>query len=367
MKRLGILVREDADQKPGGDVSLANEFSRLLSAKYLPHVVRPSEFDVGAFDAVILFNIDQPHEPYRVAKTCVANDVPFYLYPLHHKSEYVKRYIREGTSGLQRTVAQITGFNPILYETLVGALRLTVSGRVSELLHYRGMSVAARFLVTRARAVCVSSIAEAGSIAEDFSIPNASYSVVRHVFESSNAGFHRTPATSRPLILCAGRIEPRKNQLALARVARTLDDCDVLFVGKANDNHPTYFRELTAEIEGAPHMSWLDQVDLPTLLSLIKRAAAYVNVSWFEVFSLIDLMALAAGTPCVLSSGSYIKEEFATLPNNVTFVEPYNCDAWECAIRSATKHSSETGMAFDTSWSRAGVASSWDALLAATS
>lgn len=108
-------------------------------------------------------------------------------------------------------------------------------------------------------------------------------------------------------ILCVGRIEPRKNQLLLARAARDLDR-QIVFIGHEGD---AGYAALVGAAAGEkavfiPRM----EPDDPLLRSAFRGASAFCLPSWAEGAPLAALEAGAAGVPLVLSSLSAEREYF---------------------------------------------------------
>lgn len=127
------------------------------------------------------------------------------------------------------------------------------------------------------------------------------------------AGPTLVPATG-PAIGCVGRIEPRKNQVALveafARLHRTHPRATLTLVGPVADE--TYARRLTATIRrlrlGA-HVRVTGQVKDVT--RLVRRWSLFVSLSSDEGQGLAVLEAMALGVPVVATRVAGI-EDFLT-------------------------------------------------------
>ena len=311
--RVLFVVRDDATSKPGGDVDLAKSFSKIVEEfeGFFVSTVSYGAFDAENADIAVLFNIDQPFDNYLVARACLRNHVPYLIYTLHHKTDAVARFLRHGTHGTQWLVARFARSSPFAYETIMGAVRSMTGSRIGRLLQYVGMKQAARYVLKNADCVLVSCEAEAHFLAEDFGVSDAPIAIVPHFFPSrpiltDEVEREQTPIPGRPFILCAGRIEPRKNQLSVAKLASLHPEFFFLFIGKKNSRHPSYIRKFDEVLNTTDNLEWRDHVSYHDLFQIIRNCTIYINMSWFEVFSLIDLMALAEGKKCILSTGSYL-------------------------------------------------------------
>lgn len=110
-----------------------------------------------------------------------------------------------------------------------------------------------------------------------------------------------------PFVLCAARVEPRKNQLSLALALRGLGVRLVLAGAVLPGNEP-YMTACRAACPDLVHVSHLDR---PSLAHAYAAAAVHALPSWFETTGLSTLEALAAGTPAVAGRGPCVDEYFA--------------------------------------------------------
>jgi len=133
-------------------------------------------------------------------------------------------------------------------------------------------------------------------------------------------------------------------------------------VGKKNMNHGRYVRNFEKAVAANANMEWRDQVTLVTLQHLISTARAYINLSWFEVFSLIDLMALTSGTPSVLSTGSYLYDEINSRGafEGVEFVNPADIAAASKTLTSLPRQAAiARSVIMDETWTEPAIRSKW--------
>jgi glycosyltransferase involved in cell wall biosynthesis/predicted SAM-dependent methyltransferase len=124
----------------------------------------------------------------------------------------------------------------------------------------------------------------------------------------------------RDYVLSVGRIEPRKNQLLLARALRDTN-IDLVLVG--DPARPDY-ADLVRQHGGHVHVVGRLSHEDPVLRSAFAGARAFALPSWSEGAPLVALEAAAFGTPLVLSDRSGEREYFGPLAR---YVDPLDLDA----------------------------------------
>jgi glycosyltransferase involved in cell wall biosynthesis len=125
-------------------------------------------------------------------------------------------------------------------------------------------------------------------------------------FFTGTAERGRTLLGEDPYILCVGRIEPRKNQLSLARAMRSVPRRLVL-LGTVLPGNEAYLRACQEALPSLVHISHVGD----RLPHVYAAADVHVLPSWYETTGLTTLEALAAGTPCVAGRGPCVDDYFA--------------------------------------------------------
>lgn len=137
--------------------------------------------------------------------------------------------------------------------------------------------------------------------------------------------FYRTYGV-RDYVLCVGRIEPRKNQLALVQAMRTTDVPLVLLGHASNDEYAALIQRLRWPglhlVDRLPHGS-------PLWRSAFLNARLFALPSWAEGGPLAALEAAAAGLPLVVADHADEREHF---PDLATFVDPSDIEAIRAAV-----------------------------------
>jgi len=128
-------------------------------------------------------------------------------------------------------------------------------------------------------------------------------------------------------ILCAARIEPRKNQLALLKAASGLGR-PVVLMGRIQS--PGYWKAcLMAKGVDLYHM---EESPPEMVASAMAAAAVHVLPSWYETPGLASLEAALAGCQVVTTDRGTAREYFQDL---VYYCDPASIDSIREAIRKA--------------------------------
>lgn len=122
--------------------------------------------------------------------------------------------------------------------------------------------------------------------------------------------------------LCVGRIEPRKNQLALIRAHHGMK-IPLVLIGKAVSRYTDY--ETRCRREAGPNVHFVGYLppDSELLQSAYAACDTFALPSWFETPGLAALEASLAGAKLVITEGGSTREYFGedaqyVSPNRIT-------------------------------------------------
>ena len=112
-------------------------------------------------------------------------------------------------------------------------------------------------------------------------------------------------------LICTGRIDPAKNSLELAHLAREAQ-VPLLFVGKPMEGCSDYWEQFRQLIDNkyVKHHSYVREEQ--ELIKLLRTARGYVLMSRFENWSLAAHEAVACGLPLLLPDQRWARERFGT-------------------------------------------------------
>jgi len=143
------------------------------------------------------------------------------------------------------------------------------------------------------------------------------------------------PSSGRPVVLCVGTIEPRKNQPRILRAMVEAQaagaDFNGLFVGNAGWLDGPFRQEFAAAVAAGHRLELREQVDDGELHALYERAAFTVYCSLDEGLGLPIVESLRRGRPCLTSDRGSMRE-VAEITGGCLLVDPENTPAIAEAI-----------------------------------
>jgi len=158
--------------------------------------------------------------------------------------------------------------------------------------------------------------AEARQLVRYFAVPRRKIRIVPNAACDHFAGASAAPFEQefglRRFVLCPGRIEPRKNQLALIEALRGSGLCLVI-LGQPAVGFEWYFRRCRQRADENVVFLPALRHDDPLLASAYAAADCVVLCSWFETPGLAALEAALCGTHVVVPSRGSAREYFDTL------------------------------------------------------
>jgi glycosyltransferase involved in cell wall biosynthesis len=184
--------------------------------------------------------------------------------------------------------------------------------------------------------IVTNSDTESDQLAGVLALPRDRFSTVLNGFDARFA--NAEPALFRdklgiggPFILNVGNIEPRKNQLLLARTAKRLE-LPLVLIGHSRD--AAYADQVMAE--GGSTIRYLGPIEHqdPLLGAAYAACAVFALPSTLETPGLAALEAAAAGAPIVITSEGSTRDYFA---DHAHYVDPHNCDDLIRSVDAALK------------------------------
>jgi len=177
--------------------------------------------------------------------------------------------------------------------------------------------------------------AEAKQLTRHFAVPPERIQAVPNGADERFADADPEPFArlvgARGFVLCAGRIEPRKNQLGLLRAMRGTD-IPVVVLGDAVPGHEQYAAECRrAAGAGARFIGRLDHDD-PLLASAYAACGCLVLAGWYETPGLAALEAGMSGAALVLPRRGAAQEYFG---EHALYVMPGDLPGIRNAISAA--------------------------------
>ena len=297
-----LRIRSDVERFPGGDYQQLLKTRAALERLGVATRVAPGLAEIDdPVDVVHLFNTTRIHETAVQFDQARRRGVPVVISPIWHSLAEMKRCYRR----LYRLP-----FFPI--NAYLAAKEAWYAWR-SKLPVY--LPAVTRFAGTQrrvlagAQAVLPNSEVERRILERETGVEPKKTFIVPFGFDPPTVA--PRPWPERRDLLCAGRIEPRKNQLAVIEAFKSLGrtpDKLVLY-GSWNTSHTGY----VARVKKALVPGWVEYGGLlpqDALHAAFARAKAVVLASFFETFGMVALEAIACGANVCIGDTGYTRGFF---------------------------------------------------------
>ena len=301
MMLVDYVVRCDADVRSGGDLLQVSQYAKALSDLGVDvRIVKARDrLDLRRGAVAHFVNTARPYE--LLAGVAEAGDHPIVISPIHHSLRDFRRMRRaESGQGLRSYLGRLP--EPVREWLATGARRATTKSDSRAAIAKRAIFSLPQVpnvwgqvgeALNRAAAVTTLSAAEERVLRLDTGwnglnavrIPNGG-----PVLSSKVPDWHHRS----PTIVSIGRVEPRKRQVEVARIAAK-NGVPVHFVGAPNESTPAYIRDFESVIESSPYLSWSGALDHSDVCGLLQETRVLLNASWAEVQSLVDIEAISNG------------------------------------------------------------------------
>ena len=303
-----FCLRRDACSKKGGDSLKVDRYVDGLARIGVSSSVfnSPSELpdkpEIGG--VVHIFNTQVPFENLRYFKWAKKNNFHLIFSTIHHSHYYTDKYHCDGF------LKKIIGLSLLTY----------IQALAKELIVYRTLDNISSFLfspnninkklIDESRYVLPLSLQEKEHLENDFDIvvKKGDFGIIQNGITYDAC--HLNPCRDREIdVLVVGRVEPRKNQVKLAKIL-SMTDYKVVFVGAENDNHARYFDSFVDTVNAGKNLSYVGKKDYDELQEIYLNAKVSLSNSYFEVVSQVDLEAVTLGCKPIVSEGSAIFDYF---------------------------------------------------------
>ncbi len=329
MVRALWLVRRDLEQHRGGDTTQILSTAEALRRRGVQvDLASERPADLRTYDIFHLFHLDRVWENVEHARRLRAAGRPLVLSTIYWPSD---EFDRGGRVGLQGRLARLVGSNAYQnLRVLQRHLLATIEGRRPP--HFSRAWFSFRRgvheLLAAAAVLLPNSRAEQAQIERQFEIMRPVV-IVPNAADTATFGPPNEPAPRRDGVLCVGRIEPRKNQLALIEALRGTG-IPLTLVGRSGRFYQQYYARCQ-EAAGA-HVRFLDAQPPAALRELYHRARVHACVSWYETPGLVSLEAALCGCALVVTPGGCTREYFGDAAH---YARPEDPDFIRAAVQTA--------------------------------
>jgi glycosyltransferase involved in cell wall biosynthesis len=319
-----MRIRSDVERFPGGDYVQLLKTKAALDQLGVESTVAPGLRDVGGpFDVVHLFNTTRIHETAVQCEQAIRHGLPVVISPIWHSLADMKRCYRR----LYRLpLFPITAYLAAKEAWYARRSGLPVYPRAS--LNFRGTQ---RRVLSAARAVLPNSKMEAQTLERETGLKPARTFIIPFGFDPPRVAQLGWP--ERRNVICAGRIEPRKNQMGVIRAFKALPRQGerLLLYGAWNESHPGYMKRVRRELVPG----WVEyggELAQEDLYIAYGRARLVVLASFFETFGLVALEGIAGGAAICVSDTGYTREFFGGCAR---YCDPFSVESIRDGIAAA--------------------------------
>lgn len=293
-----LLKTKTELEKLGVDVDISLEF----------------EPDLTEYDLVHLSNVTRIQETYLHVKNAVKQNKPIALSTIYWPME---EFEKNGQVGIRKLINE--KLNIDTEEKLKALVRYLKEKNARNIatknLWKVGYTTMQRYVIDHADIFLPNSEMEMTMVKESFGVRKNNYVVVPNAIDLEAAEKAWTtphnPAFEkyRDAVICVGRIEPRKNQLALVKALKDAP-YKLVLVGGVSDNQKQYFESVMRYINAREDFYYIPQIDNTELYQLYKVCRVSTLPSWLDTPGLVSLEAAVMGCNLAVSSKGSTTEYF---------------------------------------------------------
>ncbi len=308
--------------------------------------------NIKEYDIVHLFNLDWIPETYMQANWAKKFKKKVVLSAIHHSEKEVLKYEKKAAYDIRRIynfffssqAARDVGKN--IYRSLFNFQKIRPT--IKQVLI--GIRNEQKDILRISDIVLVQTEIEAKDISTDFKAEKFKWKKIVNgvdleVFGNSDKSkFNqliedkfKIDISSHPIILSVGRVEPRKNQLALIRSFNEiqkngqLEDHYLVFIGAMTKNSFEYVTRFNKAISNNSQIIYTGALPQNIVASAMSHDGIYVHPSWFETTGLVTLEAALSGMN-IVATGERTKEY---LKDSAYYCEPDDVESIKNAILKA--------------------------------
>lgn len=320
--RVLMQNRVDAFKNMGGDtIQMLKTKEELEKIGVKVDISLELEPDLTNYDLVHLFNITRIHETWMQFKNAKRQGKNVVLSTIHHKKSEIEEYEKEALIGKAKIIKEIFSSEQTIQ--LVKTLFYTIQSKSSFIPFLKQLKVGfinqQKEVLNGVDILLPNSNMEMDAIVNDFNLnsENLKYSIIPNGVEFDDTGINTgenkfvSKFGINDFVFCAGRIEPRKNQL---NVINSLKDTGlkVVFAGAINKKHKKYHKMFMSEIENNKNFYYVGLLDREMMFEAYRAAKVSILASWFETTGLIGLEAAMGECNVVITQKGYTKEYYGT-------------------------------------------------------
>ena len=289
-----FVTRSTIFSVPGGDtVQMENTALELKKHNvYVDIYDGKSKIDYSQYDFLHFFNITRPAV---ILDQIRKSNLPFVLSPIYVEYDFYKEL--PGFS-IMKTLAKVLGKDGIEYSKII-VKHLLGKERVEYFPYFfLGQKRSIKRILKKSSVLLPNSQNEYNRLLGQYGISKP-YKVVPNGVDLAKFILQPDIFRKKNSVLCAGLIEPRKNQLNLIKALNNTE-FSLTIVGSPAPNHLDYL-ELCEKEAGANITIISKRLSQEELMLLYQESEVHVLASWFETTGLSSLEAAYMGCKLVVT------------------------------------------------------------------
>ena len=324
-----LRIRGDVKEYPGGDYVQLLRTRETLEQLGFECAVSPGLDPMPAgIDIVHLFNTTRIHETYLQFREAKQRGIPVVLTPIWHSMSEMRRFYSRLYKLPLFPIWKYMAAKEFFY-----ARRSRKPVFAGATLRYRELQ---REVVGGVDMVAPNSQAELDILRRELGVEPRAARVTSPLFDSKpepeQPRQQRSGAADRQDLVCAGRIEPRKNQLSVIRAFKSLGQTGrrLLLFGAMSGAHPGYERAVRRELASG-WVEYCGHVPVGELAAAYDRAKAAILASYFETCGFSALEAITHGAQVCISDTPYTREFYN---GHAVFCDPFSISSIRAGIET---------------------------------
>ncbi len=244
----------------------------------------------------------------------------------------LEEFVQEGSPTPLRLVYRLFGYDGL--ERLKSVVKFITKKNARYLIGLMGYTRLQSYIVKNVELLLPNAYEEGRKLVQKFNVDRDKIKVVYNgvdlnVFKSS-----KPMRRVQNRIVCAGRIDARKNQLNLLK-ADIDENVEIIFVGSPGPNSKSYAEQVKSIGRRRGNVQFINHMDQEELFNLFRSSLVHVLVSWVETPGLVNLEAAYCGCRIVATDVGSVREY---LGDNAYYCRPDDLEsirgAVECALNS---------------------------------
>lgn len=323
--RVAHISRSTLFTSPGGDTTQLEETAENLRLRgvEVDIFLAGDEIDYSKYDLLHFFNSIRPAD---IIKHIRLSKKPYVVSTIFVEYGGVKT---EGGGGVQSMLKSVFSEAAMDYIKVIGRAVKNGERIVSKEYLWMGHTKAVKYVAEHAAMLLPNSESEYRRFAKKFNISRPYRVVPNGINTSLTEQTYPHSEKYKNAIICMGRIEARKNQLALIRALN--NSAFKLYIhGKPSPNAMAYYEQ--CKQEAAPNIFIGGHLDAQELYTAYSNAKVHVLPSYFETTGLSSLEAAVMGCNIVVTDKGDTRDYFG---HDAWYCEPDDVQSIRKAVEAA--------------------------------